>query len=61
MEWSEEPFWTLAECCEYLNCTRNTVLLLVGRLAALHVLPGLAASVHVGRRPGAAPKAFQPV
>ena len=31
MERSEEPLWTLAECCEYLNCTRNTVLLLVGR------------------------------
>ncbi len=31
MEWSEEPLWTIAECCEYLNCTRNTVLLMVGR------------------------------
>ncbi len=28
---SEEPLWTLSECCEYLNCTRNTVRRLVGR------------------------------
>ncbi len=31
MEWSEESLWTLAECSEYLNRTRNTVLLMVGR------------------------------
>ncbi len=31
MEWSEESLWTLAECSKYLNCTRNTVLFLVGR------------------------------